>query len=324
MNTVLNLVTSAFKKLFSGLLFCILKCWQVLSKQNMELERVKGNEKFEIQSKKGGQFQLWKRKDIGIHNNKTHVVMFGPYGFTPKLIAKYCDIYFKRGISVLYIPNYIAHFTRPSVTLKLGIDLMEYLDTEAAEYSCHVIHAFSAGTVSFNICNYGLIAQNPAKYGHIKDKIKAIVYDSYSIGPPEDRASGMSKGITVGRSRILQVLIHGILSMFFFIQHKTVKQFNEWQEMCRTDPIAVPTLYFLCETDPLSDFKYIHNMIEDIRKTRTFPILEKCWRKSRHSAHFMLYPDEYLDYINQLFELVPELTGVKYKLVEDLIMTKKT
>ena len=319
MNAILTLVAIA---LCSVIVFCILKFWNLLTKNNskkMETELKEEHEKFEIHLKKGGQFQLWKPRDIETRNNATLVVMFGPYGFTQRLIAKYCDIYLRRGLSVLYIPNYIAHFTQPNVTLKLASDLMKYLDTKATEYSCFLIHSFSAGSVSFNICNYGFISKHVEKYGHIKDKIKAVVYDSYSIGPPDDRPYCMSKGITVGRSRLLQVLIHGLLSTFFWIQHKTVKQFNEWQEMCRTDPIAVPTLYFLCETDPMSDFKYINDMIEDIKKVRTFPILEKCWKKSRHSAHFMLHPDEYLDYINQLFELVPELTGAKPKHVRSKI-----
>ena len=319
MNVVFTLVALAF---CGVTVVCIVKFWNLLTKKSskkMEAQRQTENENFEVQSIKGGQFQLWKPKDTEIRNNVNLVVMFGPYGFTRRLISKYCDIYFRRGLAVLYIPNYIAHFTRPDVTLKLASDLMEYLDTEAAEYSNILVHSFSAGSVSFNICNYGYISKHLDKYGHIKDKIKAVVYDSYSIGPPDDRPYAMSKGITVGRGRLLQILIHGLLSTFFWVQHKTVKQFNEWQEMCRTDPIAVPTLYFLCETDPMSDFRYIHDMIEDIQKVKKFPILEKCWKKSRHSAHFMVHTEEYLDYINKLFQLVPELTGEKPKPVRSKI-----
>ena len=256
----------------------------------METERQKRNEKFEIQSKKGGQFQLWKPRGVEKQDNTTLVVMFGPYGFTPRITAKYCDIYFRRGLSVLFIPNIFAHFTRPNVTIKMASDLMEYLDSQATEYSCFLVHSFSAGSASFVICNYGFISKHEEKYSHIKDKIKAIIYDSYAIGPHKDRLFHMSKGLTVGRGRLLQVFIHGILATFFWVQHKTLKQLNEWQEMGRTDPIAVPTLYFLCETDPMSDFKYIHDMIEDIKKSEDISHLREMLEEIEAFVPFYVAP----------------------------------
>ena len=71
-------------------------------------------------------------------------------------------------------------------------------------------------------------------------------------------------------------------------------------------PLEVPTLFFYCENDPVSNYKDIQEMIEGYKRIGSFPVLEKCWPESRHATHLMVHTADYLDYIIRLFSITPE------------------
>ena len=261
---------------------------------------------YKIEIKKGGAFQLWTLTDREIDSKGTLVLLFGFYGATEKAIARYCEIYLARGLPVLYIPSQLLHFALPSHAVKLGQDLMHYLDHEAADYSYYFVHTFSMGSFNFAVCNYEVMSKHQKKYDHIKKKIKAIIYDSVTVGSAERMMKGIGMGMV--RNRILQAVIPKLMSVYFYLmKDTTIKQFEHWIEMFRTEPIQVPTLYFFCENDPISDYKYIHEMIEGFRKMATFPVIEQCWQKSRHGIHLMIHTEDYMDCVDRLFQSVPEL-----------------
>ena len=261
---------------------------------------------YKIESKRGGTFQLWTLNDGEVSNRETLVLLFGFYGATEKAIAKYCDIYLTRGLSVLYIPSQLLHFALPSHAVKLGQELMDYLGHEAADYSNYFVHTFSMGSFNFAVCNYEVMSKYPEKYGHIRKKIKAVIYDSVTVGSAERMMKGIGMGMV--RNSILQAIIPKFMSIYFYLMKgTTIKQFEHWIEKFRTEPVEVPTLYFFCENDPISDFEYIHEMIEGFRKMGTFPVIEQCWEKSRHGIHLFIHTEDYIGCVDRLFQLVPEL-----------------
>lgn len=272
---------------------------------------VEGELRYKIEPMREGVFQLWTLKDMQITNEDTLVILFGFYGATQKALAKYCDIYLKRGFQVLCIPSRIMPVAWPSHAIKLSKDLLDYLGHEASRFSYFIVHTVSMGIYNFFVCNYGVMSKQPEKYGHIKNKIKAVVYDSIAIGSRETMLHGF--GMTMTRNKILQALITKLMSMYFFFVQNNAEQ---WIEMSRTTPIEVPTLYFFCENDPISDYEYIQEIIEGFNKLGTFPVLEKCWKKSRHSGHLMSHTDEYLEFVNRLLELVPELSRQNQNIVK--------
>ena len=269
---------------------------------------------YRIESQRGGIFQLWTPVGEQPVSNETLVIMYGFYGATQNAIAKYCDIYLGRGLKVLYIPSRFIHFVWPSNAITLGEILMDYLDDEASAFSYYIVHSFSMGGYNFSVCNYSVMSAQPERYGHIKLKIKAVVFDSIALGSPERMMKGIGMGMT--RNKVLQTFIPSMMSLYFFLmQNYTVKLFEKWIEMCRTMPLEVPTLYFFCENDPISDYKYIEEMLEGFRKMGTFPVLGKCWQKSRHSIHLMIHTKDYLEYLSRLLELVPEFRKLNQKTV---------
>ena len=98
--------------------------------------------KYEIVPERGGIFQLWKTRDTEVSNKDALVLMFGFFGATRRIIAKYCDIYLNRGLPVLFVPSLTKHWVWPPCSIRLGENLMEYLDHEASECTQYLIHKF--------------------------------------------------------------------------------------------------------------------------------------------------------------------------------------
>ena len=99
---------------------------------------------------------------------------------------------------------------------------MEYLDHEASECSHYLIHTISMGSYNFGVCNYEVHSKYPEKYGHIKSKIKAIVYDStgFSIGSSETIIKGILQLFDCGMSRnlLLQNPVPILMTTYIYIQ----------------------------------------------------------------------------------------------------------
>ena len=298
-----------YKRIFA--LFSSVKSALTINSRKLStnMEQI-SDSKYEIVPKRGGIFQLWKARDADVSNNDALVIMFGFFGATQRVIAKYCDIFLNRGLPVLFVPSCGKHLVWPPYSISLGEDLMEYLDHEASECSNYLIHTISMGSYNFMVCNYEGFSKHPEKFPHIKCKIKAIVYDSigFSIGSSENMIKGICQLFSWGISRnlFLQHLLPVLMTTYFYIMHKhTIERFEHWMRMWQTLPLEVPTLFFYCENDPLTNYKDIQEMIEGYKRIGSFPVLEKCWSESRHATHLMLHAADYLDYINRLIMITP-------------------
>ena len=277
----------------------------------------KRNIHYRIEPKRDGIFQLWTPEDAAGTSQTTLVIMFGFYHAPEKIIALFCDIYFRRRLCVLYVPSSMKRLIWPNSAVKLGKKLMDYLNEEASGFSNFIIHTISMGSYEFLVCNYSVIAGEPEKYCHVRSKIKAVIYDSSPLGNTEhwERAI-ITAGKLMTKSRMLQVLIPWIISIYSCVMHNiTMKYFAQLTEKFRTDPLEVPTLYIYSENDPLLDYKFIQEMIKRFRKKGMFPVLDLFWKESRHSFHLMLHADEYLAHITRLLEFIPEQNGQNLKLV---------
>ena len=121
--------------------------------------------KYNIVPKWDGRFSLWKTIDSDDSRKDVLVVMFGFFGATQRIIAKYCDIYLNRGWPVLFVPGYARHFLWPRSSIRLGEDLMEYLNKDASEYSHFIVHAISIGSISMGSLNFSVFTHEVLSKG---------------------------------------------------------------------------------------------------------------------------------------------------------------
>lgn len=213
---------------------------------------------------------------------------------------------------MLFVSSYVRHLLWPRSSIRLGEDLMEYLNQEASEYSHFIIHAISMGAYNFSVFTFEVLSKCSEKYGHIKLKIKAIVYDSigFSIGSSDSMINGVLNlmGLHMFSNPYLQRLFSRLMAAYFYFMHNCISlRFEYWAHMLQTKPLEVPTLFFYSKNDPVTNFKDIHELVTGYRRIGSFPVLYKCWFESRHAAHLMVNTTDYLDYINRLFRAIPEL-----------------
>ena len=274
--------------------------------------------KYKVVPKRGGSFSHWKKRDVHDSRKEVLVVMFGLVGATQRIVAKYCDIYLNRGWHVLYVPGYVRHVLGPRSSIKLCEDLIEYLNQEASEYSHYIIHAISMGGFNYLVFTYEVLPNKFEKYRHFKSKIKAVVYDSVPVGFTSETSNSIVKGgfDVIGSAmfsnlylqRLFQRLMTGFYSCYMYLMHEyTSARFEYCSQMQQTMPLEVPTLFFYSENDPLSNYEDVRKLITGYRRIGSFPVFDKGWSDSRHAAHLMLHTTDYLDYINRLFMVIPEL-----------------
>ena len=268
--------------------------------------------KYNIVPKWDGLFSLWKTIDSDDSRKEVLVVLFGFLRATPRIIAKYCDIYLKRGWHVLFVPGYARHFLWPRSSIRLGEDLMEYLNKDASEYSHFIVHAISMGSLNFSVFTHEVLSKASEKYGYIKFKIKAIVYDSigFSIGSSDSMIRGVLKemGLHTFSNIYLKRLFPKLMMAYCFFMHNCISlRFEHLAHMVQTKPLEVPTLFFYCKIDPIANYKDIRELVAGYRRIGSFPVLDKYWCESRHAAHLIVNKADYLDNINRLFTAIPEL-----------------
>ena len=216
---------------------------------------------------------------------------------------------------MLLVPGSFRQLLWALSSIKLGEDLMEYLNLEASEYTHYIIHGISVGCYNFNNFTYELLLRNPEKYGHIQYKIKAIVYDSIGFAIGNGNADGVVKtvvyliGLQAFRNVYLQRAFPEIMMIYFYLMRGfSLLQIERMFHMLQTTPLEVPTLFFYSENDPVSSHQDIRKLVERYKTMGSFTMLHKCWRESRHAAHLMIHTSEYLDCISKFLLAVPGLS----------------
>lgn len=67
-------------------------------------------------------------------------------------------------------------------------------------------------------------------------------------------------------------------------------------------PLNGPELFLYSEADILSDYKVIAEHI-DHRKSQGAHVFSKCWQDSPHVSHYLKYPEEYTEVLENFLEV---------------------
>ena len=179
-------------------------------------------------------------------------------------------------------------------------------------WSSGIIHGISLGCFNFNVFTYDVLLKNPEKYGLVRYKIKASIYDS--IGFATGNADRVVKavinliGLHAFNNVYLQRAFPEIMMMYFYLMRRfTLLRMESVLQVLQTMPLEVTTLFFYSENDPVTSHQDIRKLVERYKTMGSFHVLDKCSRESRHAAHLIIHTSEYLDCINRLLLAVPGL-----------------
>ncbi|KAH3712380.1 hypothetical protein DPMN_072080 [Dreissena polymorpha] len=256
-----------------------------------------------------GEFQL--RHADKHKRSKTVLLLFDFYKASEKAIASYCSLYHGYGFDVLYVKSHFKHFVWPKNSQTLASKLLQHIQTDDFTYENILVHAASMGAYNFGVIMAEMY-EKPELHEKVRKKIKAVVYDSLTIGSLDNMAKGVSQGTqNVVLQKILPILMH---AYFYITWSQTVALYEHYIAVFKQRPLEVPTLMFTCRNDPMSDYHAVEDLVELWQSHYKFPLTHRCWEKSRHAAHLRIHREEYVRDLDTFLSSVPDLdVNIKLK-----------
>lgn len=233
------------------------------------------------------------RRPLQAQEDRPLLLMLPWLGSRPQAVAKYCDIYFHRGMDVLVVESEVSDFLWPRWGVEHGQKLLDLLQSERFESRPLLVHAFSIGAYTFaQLLTH--VYKDTTKYETLTKRIKGQVYDSMVIGSVEHMAIGVGKTVF---PKLEFLITRASLAYFSLFKHQTVDYFNTAINAFWNTPVTAPVVLFYCENDPLSNWVVVDELAEDWCKRGMSVTLQK-WEKSTHAGHLKRHPQEYLSTIN--------------------------
>lgn len=238
-----------------------------------------------------------------------------------KHVAKYREIYFKRGFDVLTLRTNPIDMMLPAIgSRKNAQDLLNYLTSKENNYSNIVVHGFSVGAYQF-----GEVLIKLRKILDSKDKqvssqgekivsqIKGLIFDS--AADVHNAPSGLSRSVAREgfNADLIKLAIKFYLTLFYPLAtryyYKSATAFYNNFLLC-------PALLLFSEHDKIADAKSNYALAEKWKK-RGVTMYMKEFDRSRHVTHLHQYPEEYEKQIETFLDKI-ELKS-QWKFFEPLL-----
>ncbi|KAM9997283.1 hypothetical protein ACTFIZ_006640 [Dictyostelium cf. discoideum] len=242
-------------------------------------------------------------------NNPLSIIL-GFSGGTEKIISHYSKLWFKRGFNSL-----ILSFNSPDYS-KLIVEFIENY-FKSNDNKIIFFHCFSIGTTLFSV--FLKYIQENKEYSYIMKYIKGIVYD----GGPLVREVEYLCGFFATAGTVENVDKHSINlyvqtaieflneSWKYECKHNypfLLSPENKWNHLVITSPndyvaLSIDTFFEEILRNNNSIKLYEQNN-ENLKNDKNqLYIIKKVFNNSNHCCHFLNYPNEYQDSINQLIDL---------------------
>lgn len=258
------------------------------------------------------EFHIRQAKPSCGQQSNTVVIIFSFYGASEKAINSYCRLYHAYGFDAVVVPSYLKHFAWPAVSQELATDLLKFIKKTCGKYENIVIHAFSMGAYNFTVCMSEMYS-SPEMYSSIENRIRAVVYDSLTLGTLKNMAKGVGMGVS--KNSIIRTVIPLSMSLYFRLTSKyTVQVYEYYIQLFKQKPLQVPTLLFYCKNDPMSEYDVVQALVEDWRKRFSFELMTKSWERSIHSGHLLQHKEEYTKAVDKFLKNVCLLVKIDSKM----------
>jgi hypothetical protein len=160
-----------------------------------------------------------------------------------------------------------------------------------------VVHAFSVGGYLYGQ-SLRCIQKSPERYGILKSRIRAQVFDS----PPDHGsiAHGLSKSfnLPIPLEKPVEMLFQGYLTL---THNTTGVEHRAASQIFHNNFIQSPSLFFYSLSDPISRYQDCEQVINTWR-SNGIPVDTCRWEKSPHIQHGRVDPERYFGELEKLLE----------------------
>lgn len=230
----------------------------------------------------------------GVKNLSPVIVILGWNNSQHKYLAKYSEMFEKRGYDTLCsTANPFNTFFRSGSKVKQTAH--QILDV-LLEMNCSnrpvFLYAFSngGGAIFFQLTE--ALSTPESKYFD-KIKVAGSIFDSFPVVPEMKSVKIVQKTITgyIGNPIVRWLVWHGLgisIPLMILID----PNIKRYMSSITNSPIKNDQLVLFSKTDPFAPPEDIEHFINERRK-RGVHVVAKCWEKSQHVNHYREHPDEY-------------------------------
>ncbi|CAO1333183.1 unnamed protein product [Diamesa hyperborea] len=216
-------------------------------------------------------------------NGKPMVLIMAWLLSQPKHIKKFAQIYVDQGFDCLLV----------------AADVLKFLASND-NYKDLVVHGFSIGGYMWGEC---LVHMNKdvAQYQNIIDRIRCQIWDS--IAEVSEVPIGVSKAIFHDNPKLQQALKTYMLYHLKTFYEPATQHYIRSSQMFHSTMVRSPTLMFVSKTDPVGS-ESSNRQVADSLISMDVDVTWKCFEKSPHVGHYMIYKDEYTQILMNHLEKV--------------------
>ncbi|XP_074642432.1 transmembrane protein 53-like [Tubulanus polymorphus] len=235
------------------------------------------------------------------------VILLGWMGCKDKYLAKYSEIYERKGcITIRYIPPMGDLFFKQSNLQKTAAKLLELIFDLSLENNSIFFHVFSNGG-GYVYRNISELLHVNKDYNDIKRNIKGCMFDSCpSPGTVITAAQTLISSLQVNEflrflllfTTILYLIAFRLWERFMGLVHMIRKpqQFSgvvNYYSAMKSDPMRCPQLFLYSKADLLISYKKIENVVRH-RQNLGIMLMTICWEDSKHVQHLVKHRETYM------------------------------
>mmetsp|Transcript_1306 Transcript_1306/g.2156 ORF Transcript_1306/g.2156 Transcript_1306/m.2156 type:complete len:438 (+) Transcript_1306:236-1549(+) len=235
--------------------------------------------------------------DALIDSEKPVVVLLSWMGARKKHLDRFANHYREMGYDVVMYFNSMGTALVPSMSEEQAARVLKFIQKQP-EGRPVIVHAFSIGTGIYGLL-LNRVQQDVKTLEKLKNNIVGVIFDS---GPAMIFPHDVAKGLHTVCPSLSRNFWRAVAGSLFYVT-KARESFGMAENALAKFQFPAPQLYLYSKDDlVVSNLQEsVSHFIENNTK-RGVEIQRKVWEKSRHAAHFVLHPDEYIENLNQFLE----------------------
>lgn len=239
------------------------------------------------------------------NTSKPLVVILGWNDCRVKHLQKYSELFENKDWSTICLPtNSFNTFLRSGSKVKTIsfyiIDLIK--DLTAEKGNPVVLYSFSNGgcAVYFHLME-ALTTAGQQNFNAFK--VVGSIFDSCPVKPSMETIQEVQISVTERiRNPVIRSLVWYTLGILIPIRVKSSKTVKRFFKDLGNMPLRGPELFLYSKGDNLASYEGIEEHIA-CRKSQGVNVIDKCWEDSTHVTHYMKYPKEYIELLENFLEI---------------------
>ena len=240
------------------------------------------------------------RKPQQEHPSKPLVVILGWNDCNPRHLEKYSNIFETKNWSTISLPtkSFNTFFRSGTEVKKIALYVAEVIKNRTQEDQPVYLYAFSNGgcAVYFHLTEALTTVSGPY---HGSINVAGSIFDSCPVKPTIESVGRVQISITEQmKNPFFRPAVWYMIGLFLPLLVKMNPVIKRFFEDLGKIPLQCPHLFLYSKADQLAFCDDIEEYI-NIRKAQGVKVFSKCWDDTPHVQHYMKYPDEYLQVIEE-------------------------